>query len=341
MNRRNLLLTTGLAFCTPLTGCLGVGLLTESPPPPEPCEPANPGVDLPSENTLNEDDVGAYLRGIEKQRYLDQSRSPEFTTVRLSVNSVTTYDKGFVVDIHGNGSIDMGDNKAIVSIRETVPENVTVKSADTAPFSAIDRLQETIETAWVRLADERCEGRVAAHLSQSEFDTVRAAFEDMESGPDDIYYLRGDVCYIGVKFEDSTVVVTLSHDIPEGVPTESVTAEQFELKPLQEAIDQALSMSEYTHDPASSYLTEEEYDRLKNGFAEMESDKDGFYYLRDNESYAAVKVQRETGPIGHLAPWVARYYVDDMQVRVTADHDAENTADADLEDPTKGEVIVC
>ncbi|WP_416840440.1 hypothetical protein [Haloferax sp. DFSO52] len=341
MNRRNLLLTTGFAFCTPLAGCLGVGLLNESPDPPESCDPANPGLELPDDATLNKNDIGVYVKRIEKQRYLNQTSYPEFTTVRLSVNSVTTYDKGFVVNIHGNGSIDMGDNKAIVSIRETVPENVTVKSADTAPFSAIDRLHETIETAWDRLSDERCEGRVAAHLSQSEFDTVRAAFEDMESGPGDIYYLRGDVCYISVEFEDSTVIVTLSHDIPRSVQTESVTAEQFDLKRLQEAIDQALGMSEYTHDPASSYLTEEEYDRLKNGFAEMEPDKDGFYYLRDGESYAAVKVQQEDGPIGHLAPWVARYYVDDTQVRVTADHDAENTADADLEDPTEGGVIVC
>lgn len=352
MKRRDLLLATGFAISTSIAGCLGgspssdssdsPGDSPDSPRPPEPCEPTRPELDLPDEDTLNQDDISEYIQRIERQRGITQSdlQDAETVEVQSSVSSVTPYDEGFVVDLDVWGSFEMGDNKTTVAIRETVSDNVTVQSADTPPFSTLERLQETIEAARNRRADERCEGRVAAHLSQSEFETVQGAFDDMEAGVDDFYYLRGEVCYIGVKLEDSTVVVTLFHEVPMGVSTEPVTADQFDIPRLQEAIDQALSQSEYADASVSTQLTEEEYSQLENAFAGMEPDEDVFYYLQDNESYAAVNVQQEEGPTGHFS-WAARYYVDETQVRVTLDPAVDKAANADFDDPTAGEVIVC
>ena len=347
MKRRGLLLLTGLTVSTSLSGCLGVsspdGSPDESPELPESCDPALPDAELPNESSLNEDDIGGYIQRIERQRYLSQTNLPEFTTVQLSTQSVTPHDEGFVVDIYGWGWTEMGDNKVTVAIRETAPENVTVESADTAPFSSIERLEDTIGSAREKLADERCEGRVAAHLSQSEFETVQAAFTDMESNVDDFYYLQGDLCYIGVKFDEPTVIVNLFHDVPEGVSTEPVTAGQFDIPRLQEIIDQARSMSDSADVSVSRWFTDEEYRQLKREFDAMVADEEGFYYLQNNDSYAAVKLLREEGPIGDHAPWIVRYYVDDLQVRVTLgeftdEEEVEYTFD---EDSAAGKVLVC
>lgn len=79
-------------------------------------------------------------------------------------------------------------------------------------------------------------------------------------------------------------------------------------------------------------------DELRIYIYNNEPDKDGFYYLQHNEWYVAIKLGK-----GELhfdtAPWAARYYVDDAQVRVTIDD--EDADDPNFDDPTEGQVIVC
>jgi len=368
MKRRRFLLAIGVASGSALTGCLGGDSETspngetsnespsgessnESPDPPESCDPTLQEITLPGEERLNENDIDFYIKSVERQRFRNEVSPYEEASSSLSVKAISSYGEGFLVDVAAHGSGKIPDYTVAVNLHRTAPENVTVESAQSDPFAAIESLQEAMDTAQERLSGEHCRGRVGSDVSSSELDQLRTAFEGMDSDEDDWYYLQSDACYISVNFDESRLAVGLVEEAPGGVSVEPVTAERFEMRLLQDTIDEALAMSDDIRNRASSSLTEAEYDQLNTAFEEMEPDDDGRYYLQHNEWYAAVSVRKVEMYID-MAPWVARYYVDAEQVRVSIDNEIEGASyvtdisdydieNANFDDPAESRVIIC